>query len=187
MSRGPDGPRQRREHERRNSRPSFMPPQVRRLRFNAPFPAAGGGMGCPLASRPAKGARAGLGGCARCPLRGSPDGAALRSRTARAPTNRRTPTTRGRRRRRVNDPPRQGPRAKILVRINDVVDEPLARGRMHHQEFDRPAPIGRALSQPRSTRSCRPRRSRAATPRRAWRTRSHAAPWAACAASCATI
>ena len=90
---------------------------------------------------------------------------------------------------------RQGPAQRFLVGINDVVDEPLARGRMDHQEFDRPLrpamqrhfrgtrfsaswrvpderPIGRAPSRPRSTHSCRPRRSKAARSRLASRTRS---------------
>jgi len=65
-------------------------PQAQRSRFNAPFPAAGGGTGCALALGPAEGTRAArrAGGAARAPPAGIP-------------------------RRRVSDLPRQGPRAKI--------------------------------------------------------------------------
>jgi hypothetical protein len=44
-----------------NPRPSFIPSASRRPTFNAPFPAAGGGMGCPLALGPAEGTRDGGG------------------------------------------------------------------------------------------------------------------------------
>ena len=67
-------------------------PQVRRSRFNAPCPAAGGGMRCALAPGPAEGAGRAEGGQARVALRATPAriprrAAALRSCVARAPTD----------------------------------------------------------------------------------------------------
>ena len=103
----------------RNSHPSFMPPPARRSTFNAPFPAAGGGLGCALAIGPAKGAQSPGGRERRCaPSTGDQQteaGATLTPSAAttdqaRIPAN---PAARARRRGQVNDRRRQGPRAKI--------------------------------------------------------------------------
>jgi hypothetical protein len=87
-------------------------PQVRRSRFNAPSPAPGCGMRCAPAPGPAEGTRAGLGGAARAspariPRRGR--GAAL----TRSEAADRSSADTGEPRRRVNNLPPQGPRAKI--------------------------------------------------------------------------
>jgi hypothetical protein len=100
-------------------------------------------MGCTLARGPAKGARDGqraakLGRrCARL-LRASPDGAAaLRSCVARAADRSSADTGEPRRREGAADGASTICLAKdhaqrFLVGTNDVVDEPLARGRMDH-------------------------------------------------------
>jgi hypothetical protein len=123
-------------------------PPAQRPTFNAPFPAAEGGLGCPLASgqrrahgsrRPrAGGGRASRGSCAHPhtelhahghgggPARPAPIGD---SRWTQTPANPAGVSATGA----VKDHA-QG----FLVRINDVVDEPLVRRRMKHQEDHRP-------------------------------------------------
>src|ERR1700677_2274917 len=92
----------------------FHPPLARNPRFNAPSPATAGGLGGPLAAEPALGARDGGAG------RGGPRRARL---LARIPANPTGASMAG-----VVKHHAQG----LLVRIDDVVNEPLARGRMEH-------------------------------------------------------
>jgi hypothetical protein len=137
MIRGPDGPRQLREHERRNSRPSFIPSAGPKIDVQCTLPGRGRRNGLRAGSR-ASGGHAGRakGGwrCARaCPARILRRDSDARSRVASAaiePRRRKgAASTTGL----VKDHAQ-----RFLVRINDVVDEPLARGRMDHQEYHRP-------------------------------------------------
>ena len=100
------------------SRPSSFRPQARESRFNAPFPAAGGGMGCPLAQGPAEGTRAGLVGAARASPARIPGRRRDAAHTHNEDADRlsaKTGEPRGRESAAegVNHQPRQGPRAKI--------------------------------------------------------------------------
>ena len=95
--------------------PLPSPPPARRSTSNAPSPAAGGGTGCALALGPAEGGRA-WGRCARVsdahPRDARPG--RFRSRVGSEDTDERDTDKRElRRRRRVSDLRRQGPRAKI--------------------------------------------------------------------------
>jgi hypothetical protein len=121
----------------------FHAPAGRRSRFNAPSPAAGGGTGCALAPGPAEGTRAGLVGAARASPARIPGRRRDAAHTHNEDADRlsaKTGEPRGR------ESAAEGASTiglakdhaqRFLVRINDVVDESLARGRMDHQEFDR--------------------------------------------------
>src|ERR1700677_3403040 len=106
----------------------FHPPLARSPRFNAPSPATAGGLGGPLAAEPALGARDGGAGrrgprCARRPR--IPRWARRARLLARIPANPTGASMAG-----VVKHHAQG----LLVRIDDVVNEPLARGRMEHHK-----------------------------------------------------
>ena len=145
MIRGPDGPSQLREQKHQNSSPSFMPPPGPKIEVQCTLPGRGRRNGLRAGYRASEGrAEAWAGACGAARLaRGSADGG---RRYAHAQRGRR-PIERGSRQTRRRERAAEAKSTtglvkdhaqRFLVRIDDVVDEPLARRRMEHQENDRP-------------------------------------------------
>jgi hypothetical protein len=178
--------------------PLSSDPRARRSTFNAPSPAAGGGMGCPLAPGPAEGARDGrragrLGRrCARL-LRASPDGAAaLRSCVARAPTDRarilanpdgaRAPQTARQR----SASPRTTRKDFWWGEMMSLMNHSPAAEWIIRNWTDRPYWASAFSAAIRAFMSSSVFEGRHASPRLA-NSIARPTPWAVCAASCATI